>query len=598
MRDDDLRNFFDEDAYNELLAEYAERDQKKKTPEPDEPARAPHRSAAPQQETRRVERRAASERAAQRRAAETPAAPAASARAASRQSTAQPRQSRASAPMQSASAPRRTAQNGQVSQSRPQQNTQPEYSRPAYPRIDDAPIRPLEPAKPPLSKENFKLDIQGLEEEFSPATRRPRRAERGQQSTGAFSAFPEIIKKRAPQSAKDGADFIAHDAREPLPEGGAVAAKRFRVPSKAELKAFFIQNKKTWIILGICVAVAIFLSIYTISCINDVLAINRDSETIVTVSIPADADTRTVLKILKDNNLIEHRFFCEAVASIMRFRDDNYLTGIYYVTASMGVEKMLSTFKVAPTTGETVTLTFPEGYTVDQIVAKLAEYEVCSADVMYQTMREVDFSSEYSFIQEMDDKEDRFRMLEGYLYPDTYEFYIGENPSSVIRKFLNNFQNKWTEEYAKQAEALNMTVDDVITLASIIQKEAYGEDQSPLVSSVLHNRLDNSGLYPSLQCDSTTEYINEYIAASVTDAAELARYTELYSSYRCEGLPVGAICNPGDDAINAALFPEDTNYYFFAHDVNRKLYLARNDSERRQNNLTILTVNRQAEEEG
>lgn len=595
MRDDDLRNFFDEDAYNELLAEYAERDQKKKTPEPDEPARAPHRSAAPQQETRRVERRAASERAAQRRAAETPAA---SARAASRQSAAQPRQSRVPAPEQSAPAPRRTPQSGKASQSRPLQNTQSERSRPAYPRIDDAPIRPLEPAKPPLSKENFKLDIQGLDEEFSPATRRSRRAERGQQGAGAFSAFPEIIKKRAPQSAKDGAEFIAHDVREPLPDGGAVAAKRFRVPSKAELKAFFIQNKKTWIILGICVAVAIFLSIYTISCINDVLAINRDSETIVTVSIPADADTRTVLKILKDNNLIEHRFFCEAVASIMRFRDDNYLTGIYYVTASMGVEKMLSTFKVAPTTGETVTLTFPEGYTVDQIVAKLAEYEVCSADVMYQTMREVDFSSEYSFIQEMDDKEDRFRMLEGYLYPDTYEFYIGENPSSVIRKFLNNFQKKWTEEYAKQAEALNMTVDDVITLASIIQKEAYGEDQSPLVSSVLHNRLDNSGLYPSLQCDSTTEYINEYIAASVTDAAELSRYTDLYSSYRCAGLPVGAICNPGDDAINAALFPADTNYYFFAHDVNRKLYLARNDSERRKNNLTILTVNRQAEEEG
>lgn len=595
MRDDDLRNFFDEDAYNELLAEYAERDQKKKTPESDEPARAPHRSAAPQQETRRVERRAASERAAQRRTSETPAA---SARAASRQSAAQPRQSRVPAPEQSASAPRRTPQNGQASQSRLPQNSQPERSRPAYPRIDDAPIRPLEPAKPPLSKENFKLDIQGLDEEFSPATRRPRRAERGQQSVGAFAAFPEIIKKRTPQGAKDGAEFIAHDVREPLPDGGAVAARRFRVPSKAELKAFFIQNKKTWIILGICVAVAIFLSIYTISCINDVLAINRDSETIVTVSIPADADTRTVLKILKDNNLIEHRFFCEAVASIMRFRDDNYLTGIYYVTASMGVEKMLSTFKVAPTTGETVTLTFPEGYTVDQIVAKLAEYEVCSADVMYQTMREVDFSTEYSFIQEMDNKEDRFRMLEGYLYPDTYEFYIGENPSSVIRKFLNNFRNKWTDEYAKQAAALNMTVDDVITLASIIQKEAYGEDQSPLVSSVLHNRLDNSGLYPSLQCDSTTEYINEYIATSITDAAELSRYTDLYSSYRCEGLPAGAICNPGDDAINAALFPADTNYYFFAHDVNRKLYLARNDSERRQNNLTILTVNRQAEEDG
>src|SRR5699024_7474732 len=144
-----------------------------------------------------------------------------------------------------------------------------------------------------------------------------------------------------------------------------------------------------------------------------------------------------------------------------------------------------------------------------------------------------DFSSEYSFIQEMDDKEDRFRMLEGYLYPDTYEFYIGENPSSVIRKFLNNFQKKWTDEYAKQAEKLNMSVDDVITLASIIQKEAYGADQSPLVSSVLHNRLNNSSLYPSLQCDSTTEYINENIAKNVTDAAQLANYTNLYSSYKC-----------------------------------------------------------------
>ncbi len=593
MRDDDLRNFFDEDAYNELLAEYAERDQKKKAKDAAEPTRESPRASAPRQEPRTA-RRTPSQRPTQHR---TASASDASARAASRQSAPAPRQSTA-ASRQGTPAPRQMPHAGQTSQPRAQHTAHPEHRRPAYPRIDDAPIRPLEPAKPPLSKENFKLDIQGLDEEFSPASRRPRRAEHGQQSSGAFSAFPEIIKKRAPRKDADGGTFVAHDVRETLPDASGAAAKRFRIPDKAAVKAFFLRNKKAWIIVAICVAISILLSIYTISCINDVLAINRDSETIVTVSIPANADTSAVLKILKDNDLIEHRFFCEAVASVMRFRDDNYLTGIYYVTASMGVEKMLSTFKVAPTTGETVTLTFPEGYTVDQIVAKLAENEVCSADVMYQTMREVDFSSEYSFIQEMDNKEERFRLLEGYLYPDTYEFYIGENPSSVIRKFLNNFQNKWTDEYAEQAEKLNMSVDDVITLASIIQKEAYGEDQSPLVSSVLHNRLDNSGLYPSLQCDSTTEYINEYIAASVTDAAELAHYTDLYSSYRCEGLPVGAICNPGDDAINAALFPADTNYYFFAHDVNRKLYLARNDSERRQNNLTILTVNSRAEEQG
>lgn len=563
-RDDDLRNFFDEDAYNELLAEYAERD-RKETPQPKQAETPEDQTPVSRRAPRRTEQSSAARRAQQKPKSEQSGA--------------------------RSTAPRHAAQQNEQAAKPPAASESALRSHPDYARIDDAPIRPLEPAAPPLSKENFKLQIDGLDDEFSPGTRRPRRVARNVQG-GAFAAFPEIIKKRTVQAEQDEqADMPAPDA------GGTAVKKRFRIPTRAEVRAFFMQNKKAWILLGICAAVAILLSTYTISCINDVLAINRDSETIVTVSIPAEADTGTVLKILKDNGLIKHRFFCEAIASIMRFRDDNYLTGIYYVTASMGVEKMLSTFKVAPNSGETVTLTFPEGYTVDQIVQKLAQYEVCSADVMYQTMREVDFSSEYSFIQSMDNKADRFRLLEGYLYPDTYEFYIGENPSSVIRKFLNNFQKRWTEEYAQQAEKLNMSVDDVITLASIIQKEAYGEDQSPLVSSVLHNRLDNAGLYPSLQCDSTTEYINEYIAAEITDAAELSHYTELYSSYRCVGLPVGAICNPGDDAINAALFPEDTNYYFFAHDVNRKLYLARNDSERRKNNLTILTVNNQAESE-
>ena len=302
-----------------------------------------------------------------------------------------------------------------------------------------------------------------------------------------------------------------------------------------------------------------------------------------------------MLKILQQNDLIEHRHFCSLFAKMMQFKDDNYLTGVYYVTASMGVEKMLTTFKQPTTTGETVTLTFPEGYTVDQIVQKLEKYEVCSAAALYQTMKDVDFSSEFSFVASMDNKESRYRLLEGYLYPDTYEFYIGESPSSVLRKFLNNFNKKWTDEYAAQAEKLGMSVDDVITLASIVQKEAYGAEQSPLVSSVLHNRLNKSGLYPSLQCDSTEEYINEYIKPNTQDAAQLSKFTNLYSSYKCAGLPVGSICNPGDDAIKAALYPEKTDYYFFAHDVNKKLYLARNDSERRSNNLAILNANSEAE---
>lgn len=551
MRDDDLRNFFDEDAYNELLNVYAEEDAKK--------AQRAEPPKSVSSDTRRI--------------------------------SVGRGQSSATAP--------RTAQ--QAHQPTHQSVRRTPVQKPH--NVSEDPIIPLTPAAPP---KQFKLEIKDLDAEFNTAAEaeeaRARRAANAEDArrhraaqtpSGAFENFADIIKKRRPAQPAAQEPMVT----EALAEAGDTAkvGKRPIRLDRETIRTFFLKNKMTWILIGICIVASILLSAYTISCMNDVFAIHRDSETVVTVNIPADARTKDVLKILQKNDLIEHRHFCLVFSKVMQFKDDNYLTGVYYVTPSMGVEKMLLTFKQPTTTGETVTLTFPEGFTVDQIVAKLEENKVCSAAVLYQTMQEVDFSSEFSFIAEMDNKEMRYRMLEGYMYPDTYEFYVGESPSSVLRKFLNNFNKRWTEEYAAQAQKLNMSVDDVITLASIIQKEAYGAEQSPLVSSVLHNRLNKSGLYPSLQCDSTTEYINEYIQKNTKSAVELARFTDRYSSYKCAGLPVGSICNPGDDAIKAALYPEKTDYYFFAHDTNKKLYLARNDNERRSNNLAILNANAEAE---
>lgn len=547
MRDDDLRNFFDEDAYNELLNVYAEEDAKK--------AQRAEQPKSVSSDTRRIS---------------------------------------VGRGQSSATAPRTAQQAHQSMRRTPVQKPH---------NVSEDPIVPLTPAAPP---KQFKLEIKDLDAEFNTAAEaeeaRARRAANAEDArrhraaqtpSGAFENFADIIKKRRPAQPAAQEPMVT----EALAEAGDTAkvGKRPIRLDRETIRAFFLKNKMTWILIGICIVASILLSAYTISCMNDVFAIHRDSETVVTVNIPADARTKDVLKILQKNDLIEHRHFCLVFSKVMQFKDDNYLTGVYYVTPSMGVEKMLLTFKQPTTTGETVTLTFPEGFTVDQIVAKLEENKVCSAAVLYQTMQEVDFSSEFSFIAEMDNKEMRYRMLEGYMYPDTYEFYVGESPSSVLRKFLNNFNKRWTEEYAAQAQKLNMSVDDVITLASIIQKEAYGAEQSPLVSSVLHNRLNKSGLYPSLQCDSTTEYINEYIQKNTKSAVELARFTDRYSSYKCAGLPVGSICNPGDDAIKAALYPEKTDYYFFAHDTNKKLYLARNDNERRSNNLAILNANAEAE---
>lgn len=604
MRDDDLKDFFDADAYDELLNAYAEEAERKRSVLADVHRKtdAPQKGDVPVKPRAKKEPAQSTPASARQPRTSVPA-PAPQPRRTAAANPPSPTRAPAPQPRTSASAPQAPRTSAPAPrQSRAQYYTPntTQSSQQRYARAQDEPIRPMSPAEPSAAK--FKVEIQGLDAEFAQPSERPRRASRVGGSArpkesardGAFANFAEIVKKRrAPKNPADG-NFAVTDARPDAPHAEIAKKQREAVGFDA-VKAFFLKNKTTWIVLLACLAAAIILSTYTISCMNDIFAVNRDSETVVTVNIPAEANTKTVLKILQENDLIEHRHFCAVLAKMMHFKDDNYLTGVYYVTASMGVEKMLSTFKVASTTGETVTLTFPEGYTAEQIVQKLEKYEVCTAAVLYQTMREVDFSSEFPFIAAMDNKEARFRLLEGYLYPDTYEFYVGESPSSVLRKFLNNFHKKWTEEYAAQAEKLGMSVDDVITLASIIQKEAYGADQSPLVSSVLHNRLNKSGLYPSLQCDSTEEYINEYIKPNLKDAAQLNSYINRYSSYKCVGLPVGAICNPGDDAIKAALFPEKTDYYFFAHDVNKKLYLARNDSERRSNNLAILNANSEAE---
>ena len=276
--------------------------------------------------------------------------------------------------------------------------------------------------------------------------------------------------------------------------------------------------------------------------------------------------------------------------------DDEYVSGSYTINSDWGIEKMLATMQGGTNTYETITLTFPEGYTIDQIAEKLESNKVCTASSFIKTMQSVDFSAEYAFLKNQADKELRFRTLEGYIYPDTYEFYIGENASSVVRRFLDNFESKWTADYSKQAQKLGMTVDEVVTLASIIEAEAANSSQMKDISSVLHNRLKKPGTFPRLECDSTEKYLVETIkvtlTSSTTDTQKYIAYRDLYDTYStdCKGLPVGAICNPGGAAIAAALYPSDTNYNYFRHDVKGNVYYANTFSEHNQNGYKAAAI--------
>ncbi len=316
------------------------------------------------------------------------------------------------------------------------------------------------------------------------------------------------------------------------------------------------------------------LKIPLLGFINDIIAIDR-SDTPVAVYITEDMDVEQILVTLEEHDLIYSAKFCNLLMGFFGYDDESeFVVGEHILSAKMGVEGMLNTMLFETDSYATVKITFPEGYTIDQIAEKLYSEKVISAkNVLYNAIATYEFPAEFDFLNSITDASARYRLLEGYLYPDTYEFYLGENVNSVINRFLTNFSSKWIDEYQDAADELGYTVDQVITLASILQKEANDANQMYTIASILYNRLDSESLR-ILQCDSTQDYIAK-VDAGLLSQTELNDLLALYDTYQCDGLPIGPICNPGSDAIYAALHPDDTDLYYFCHDPDGNIYTAR-----------------------
>ncbi len=234
---------------------------------------------------------------------------------------------------------------------------------------------------------------------------------------------------------------------------------------------------------------------------------------------------------------------------------------------------------------ETVRITFPEGSNVIQIAQKLEENRVCTSEDFLTAANNVELLKSYALFENVD-LEGRTFAAEGYLYPDTYDFYVDEGAEKAIRRFLDNSQKKFSGEIIKKCAELGYTLDEIINLASLIQEESGVQSEMPLVSSVLHNRL-NSSRFPKLQCDASTFYLRDFIKPliekGVIDEAQYENFKNSYSTYICKGLSAGPITNPGIDAVNAALNPEDTDYYFFCSDSDGNYYYAETFSEHNEN---------------
>lgn len=220
-----------------------------------------------------------------------------------------------------------------------------------------------------------------------------------------------------------------------------------------------------------------------------------------------------------------------------------------------------------------VTVTIPEGYSVAQIVNRLVSKGVCvSTSALFQAVENVDLSTYSMFDGRMVDESVCFA-LEGYLYPDTYEFYKNSSPSDVIAKILNH-SNRVLTAYTEAAKKQGFSLEDILCIASIIEKEASTTTDCAKVSSVLHQRLKKGR---KLQCDCSIYYVERYIKPYIT--GDENRYNSFYNTYKCSALPSGPICSPGKKSITAALNPSDEALLYFATDDEGVYYYAANDEE-------------------
>lgn len=368
--------------------------------------------------------------------------------------------------------------------------------------------------------------------------------------------------------------------------GSASPAPKSRGTAKAKRKSKGVGS--TYLFFIIVIVVSMVVSIYAILCMNDILAITKTQSSVTITFTQEVKESSDAIDALAENGLIKCKNFCKLFAVVRDKIIKNskiggpYEAGVYYLNGKMGLEGMLVTLQGTTKTSETVKLIFPEGLTVPEIVEKLSENDVCDKSALLSVIQSTSFS--YSLVSDLKASDSIPYRLEGFLFPDTYEFYVDESASSTIKKFLENGDKKFTKKNREKAKKMGLSTYEVMTIASIIQKEAANNSQMKTISAIIHNRLKDKVNFPSLGCQSTSDYITNKVAPALSSTS--AHTSEYYMTYyntnttsTVVGLPAGPICNPGKAAINAALNPSDSKAKFFFHDADGNMYTAKTYQE-------------------
>lgn len=308
------------------------------------------------------------------------------------------------------------------------------------------------------------------------------------------------------------------------------------------------NKKKKRFIIPLILVVALLGGLFGF--MMNIRAVDGGSVQPVVVSITAGSSTDQVAQSLKKANLIRSVFVFKVYSKIKGY-DGKYKAGTYAFKKSMPMKEIMGYMVDGKTSG--YRLLVIEGMTIDKIAQKLEDNGIVSKAEFYKEAEQGKFN--YEFLSDAPAGPAR---LEGFLYPNTYEISKGESAHVIIDKMLRGFKDAIPKEYYKEAKKQGKTWRQIVTTASIIEREAGKKNEKPKVASVIYNRLK---VNMPLQMDSIISYIHkeDKIRATYSDIA----VSSPYNPYTNKGLPPGPICSPGKDAIKAALYPAGTKYLYF-----------------------------------
>ncbi len=296
-------------------------------------------------------------------------------------------------------------------------------------------------------------------------------------------------------------------------------------------------------IVGLLTGIVVLLSMLVFLEFNRPLG---NSQSVQIVDIPPGTAFTQVSHLLHQQGFIEPEWFFQMLGRVQQL-DRKIIPGEYELHAGMRPTELLDKLVRGEVYEHSVTI--PEGYNVVQIANILDQKDLADKQEILRLNRD------QAFIESLNIQANS---LEGYLFPDTYRFARYTPPEAIVRTFVSRFHEVVTPEIRAQAKSMGMTLQEVLTLASVVEKETGLATERALVSGVFHNRLRKN---IPLQSDPTVIYALEYFDGNIRKA-DLS-VNSPYNTYKVRGLPPGPIANPGLASIRAALYPTPSDFVYF-----------------------------------